>query len=97
MINKNCPLGGKKKFCVVMDGECSDWASYLRENSPCKGCSFFAKILTPIVRRAIPRLIANDILGVQPMVAPDTAFMKRKFTFKYKGKTKIKEGNPNDS
>lgn len=35
-----------------------------------KGVSELAKVLIPIIRRVMPALIAQDLLGVQPMAAP---------------------------
>jgi len=40
MIGKHCPLGARKRFCVVMDGEC--YNDSLRK-SCVKECSFFRK------------------------------------------------------
>lgn len=41
MISKNCPLEGRDKFMVVMDGECSSWGLQVENKDPCYKCSFW--------------------------------------------------------
>ena len=60
---------------VVMDGVCPYSFSIKRKNKPCKECSFFRD------RGYWPKLIAQDIFGVQPMTGPTGLIFHLKYTY----------------
>ena len=86
MINKSCPLTVKEKFYATMHGDCKYSAEHFGENKCCEKCPYSFKFRIPIVRRAFPQMIANDLFGVQPMTGPVGNIFKMKFV--YEGKKK---------
>jgi len=77
MINPNCPLSDKEKFYVIMKGECLQNTLGFDH---CKNCPYMEKrtIILSNIRRAYPRLIANDVFGIQPMAKPIGSVFKFK-------------------
>ena len=79
MINKSCPLTDKEKLKTILHGICcqTDNNLFTRFNH-CEKCSYFKFPLfaIPIIRRAWPKLIAQDIFQVQPMASPVGSIFK---------------------
>jgi hypothetical protein len=89
MINKGCPLSDRDKFYVTMHGDCKYSAEHFGEKECCAKCPYSLKFKIPAVRRAIPKLIANDIFNVQPMAGPVGTIFKMKWV--YKGKKNVRK------
>jgi hypothetical protein len=64
---KECPLNNKERLDVVLHVECNYW---VEKGIPevCRTCPFQKGLMhIPLIRRAYPKLIAQEIFGVQPM------------------------------
>lgn len=84
VVNKTCPLSDKDKLYVILHGECKH-CNWFKPDDGCKDCPYIKALLSiPIIRKAIPNLIANDIFNVQPMTGPVGNVFKLKWVYKRK-------------
>jgi len=72
-VVKDCPLNNKERLRVILHSECR-----LRslKNEVCMNCSYFRLFL-----RSFPNLLADDIVGVQPMTGPSGMIFKLKYEY----------------
>jgi len=80
MINPVCPLSDKEKLKTTLQHHCEYYQFYRLRLEPCKSCSYANW------RLHFPKLIANDVFGVQPMSAPTGLMFNLKY--KYNGEEK---------
>src|SRR5574344_1374952 len=92
--NKYSALQAKDNVVMklLLENTEAEIARLVNENTLAGDIAQFTPIMMPLVRRVYPQLIANEILGVQPMTMP-TGFIYA-LTNQYIG-TGINNANPN--
>jgi hypothetical protein len=75
----------KSTMAVILENQSKEEAKILGESTVSSDVQQFVPIFMPLVRRVMPALIANELVGVQPMVAP-TGYIYS-LNFRYVGST----------
>ena len=88
----NLPSSDKGVMKLLLENTEAEIARLVNENTLAGDIAQFTPIMMPLVRRVYPQLIANEILGVQPMTMP-TGFIYA-LTNQYIG-SGINNANPN--
>ena len=60
----------RNAMALMLENTVKDYEQSINEGSLSSDVAQFTPILPPLVRRVFPNLIANEILGVQPMTMP---------------------------
>jgi hypothetical protein len=75
----------KSTMAVMLENQAEEEAKNMTEGTVASDVQQFVPIFMPLVRRVMPELIANDLVGVQPLTTPSGFIYS--LNFRYVGST----------